>query len=179
MFTKYKKTDPYFKTNAQTQCGCPLKTHASTTGEPRLCTAIPTFHLVDENRWTCGRHTKKQEVVIEEECSVCLCDISKKQTHKLPCGHVFHKTCMKKWTTRGNNTCPLCRAVYPVPQPLRAPELELPQEFRWAMDVLSASFGPNPQLDLTESLLSINTVFAPHFQLVLDGEGFTIVTVMD
>jgi hypothetical protein len=180
MFTKYKKTNAFFKNNAQSVCGCPLKTHASKTGEPRTCSAIPTYHISEENRWTCGRHVKKPEIHMEEECSVCLCDITKKQTHKLPCGHVFHKMCMKKWTTRGNNTCPLCRAVYHVPRP-RLPVTPIehylePEDLMWAAELLDASIGPDARFSVVESLLTINTVIGPYFQLLIDG---TIVTFID
>jgi hypothetical protein len=27
----------------------------------------------------------------------------------LPCGHRFHKGCIRQWSLRGNFTCPLCR----------------------------------------------------------------------
>lgn len=36
-----------------------------------------------------------------------------------PCGHAFHQHCLWGWVLRGNNTCPVCRAVLvaqPAPQ---------------------------------------------------------------
>jgi len=176
MSVKYKKTNAFFKTNAQSMCGCPMKTHDS-TGQPRTCTFIPTYHSIEENRWTCGIHVKKPKICDEAECSVCLCDIPKKQIQTLPCGHVFHKMCVKKWTLRGKDTCPLCRAVYPVAPHLVPPRLGRlePEDIRWAAAVLEETFGPNPRLDVWESLLSINTVFAPHFQLVMEGDVVMLV----
>lgn len=43
-------------------------------------------------------------------CSICLSSIRKtRSTTELPCGHLYHKTCIGKWESRGNETCPLCR----------------------------------------------------------------------
>jgi hypothetical protein len=38
-------------------------------------------------------------------------DISEgdQKTLALPCGHRFHKGCIRQWTLRGNFTCALCR----------------------------------------------------------------------
>ena len=38
------------------------------------------------------------------ECSICLEFIN--SPHQLPCGHIFHEKCIKKWK---KNKCPLCR----------------------------------------------------------------------
>jgi hypothetical protein len=43
-------------------------------------------------------------------CTICLNHIRKtRSTAELPCGHLFHKNCIKPWEERGNETCPLCR----------------------------------------------------------------------
>ncbi|KAG6603277.1 E3 ubiquitin-protein ligase-like protein, partial [Cucurbita argyrosperma subsp. sororia] len=44
------------------------------------------------------------------DCSVC-CDELRGETEvrRLPCGHVFHKSCILKWLQL-TNSCPLCRA---------------------------------------------------------------------
>lgn len=44
----------------------------------------------------------------QEECSVCLEDLSIAAVSKLSCGHSFHCTCASTWLQR-NPTCPLCR----------------------------------------------------------------------
>jgi hypothetical protein len=36
--------------------------------------------------------------------------MSKKSFTVTKCNHVFHKKCIKKWTTNFNTTCHLCRA---------------------------------------------------------------------
>lgn len=44
------------------------------------------------------------------DCSVC-CDELRGETEvrRLPCGHVFHKSCILEWLQL-TNSCPLCRA---------------------------------------------------------------------
>lgn len=45
-------------------------------------------------------------------CSICLEDIGETEDkHTLDCGHIFHATCLLKWTFHGNGrSCPTCRA---------------------------------------------------------------------
>ena len=43
------------------------------------------------------------------QCPVCLCGIEDDAT-KMPCGHMYHSTCLTKWL-RSHNTCPVCRAT--------------------------------------------------------------------
>ena len=49
----------------------------------------------------------------EVECPMCLEDfVEGEEVSKLPCGHVFHSTCIEKWllsTTYQQRTCPNCR----------------------------------------------------------------------
>lgn len=40
-------------------------------------------------------------------CAICM--ENKKMNIKLKCGHIFCKTCIKKWLTEKSNTCPNCR----------------------------------------------------------------------
>lgn len=43
-------------------------------------------------------------------CPICLSSIRKtRSTTELPCGHLYHKSCIEKWESTGNETCPLCR----------------------------------------------------------------------
>ncbi|XP_020584294.1 probable E3 ubiquitin-protein ligase XERICO [Phalaenopsis equestris] len=30
--------------------------------------------------------------------------------NRLPCGHLFHQSCVERWIEYRNNTCPLCRS---------------------------------------------------------------------
>lgn len=42
-------------------------------------------------------------------CVICL-DLTTPYPNTLPCGHKFHKHCIKRWTDR-YNSCPICRQV--------------------------------------------------------------------
>ena len=45
-----------------------------------------------------------------QECSICLENIEKDTTGcALPCVHVFHEVCIKRWLTMNNAICPNCR----------------------------------------------------------------------
>ena len=46
--------------------------------------------------------------LIEEDCSICLINYKNASILKLlPCGHIFHKKCIKKWLVK-NDKCPNC-----------------------------------------------------------------------
>lgn len=44
------------------------------------------------------------------QCAVCLSDVCRNSISRtLPCGHVFHKSCVDLWLVDGcHNSCPLC-----------------------------------------------------------------------
>ena len=51
------------------------------------------------------------------ECPICYEAVSAKTHIKTSCNHVFHRTCLQRWT-RDHNSCPLCRAnIRPAPPP--------------------------------------------------------------
>ncbi|CEP09252.1 hypothetical protein [Parasitella parasitica] len=58
----------------------------------------------------------KQTIVGNSEgCQVCLNSYqSEDDVRVLACHHGFHKDCIDKWLTEGQNQCPLCRGV-PIP----------------------------------------------------------------
>eukprot|EP00526_Cylindrotheca_closterium_P008660 CAMPEP_0113616602 /NCGR_PEP_ID=MMETSP0017_2-20120614/8325_1 /TAXON_ID=2856 /ORGANISM="Cylindrotheca closterium" /LENGTH=511 /DNA_ID=CAMNT_0000525923 /DNA_START=265 /DNA_END=1800 /DNA_ORIENTATION=+ /assembly_acc=CAM_ASM_000147 len=44
------------------------------------------------------------------ECSICLDDfLPGQRVRQLPCGHVFHSTCIARWLVERNAVCPLCK----------------------------------------------------------------------
>lgn len=44
------------------------------------------------------------------ECAICLGEDKNRKYTRLPCGHTFHKKCIKTWSYKSDN-CPLCRGV--------------------------------------------------------------------
>lgn len=55
----------------------------------------------------CGIHNK----ISNDECPICMMNISNKYLKRTICGHKFHCKCLTRWmkTTNNNNTCPICR----------------------------------------------------------------------
>lgn len=54
--------------------------------------------------------TEMSIVTNNDDCSICFHDYTVKKAVQLPCGHIFHDECAKKWLgDTDNNTCPLCR----------------------------------------------------------------------
>ena len=44
----------------------------------------------------------------EPSCSICLCEYEHgERVTKLPCGHIYHETCLNSWTAN-HFRCPLC-----------------------------------------------------------------------
>ena len=61
------------------------------------------------------QHLEMTEARTEDTCSVCQCNYTDgEQCIKLPCGHHFHRDCIKPWFKQ-NNTCPICRVHVRVP----------------------------------------------------------------
>ena len=77
------------------------------TGEP--CLIKPTYFIHATDTWACGRHLQKSL----PECSICMCEMSKKSEKRLACGHVFHEKCLSTWEdTTKEPRCPMCRTAY-------------------------------------------------------------------
>jgi len=61
-------------------------------------------------------------------CVICLDDFKpKSEVRRLPCGHIFHATCIEEWLLKKHHfNCPLCNKCYlpdmpTVPRPVLAP----------------------------------------------------------
>lgn len=67
-----------------------------------------------------SKHCKKGEKGNLEppNCAICCSSISLGQKAQLlPCGHMFHPTCIKPWFQE-HNTCPICRFELPTDDPI-------------------------------------------------------------
>lgn len=61
----------------------------------------------------------KLDDILEEECKICIIGMTKEDSYRLDCGHIFHIECLKKWFESMKNncrvigsekiTCPYCR----------------------------------------------------------------------
>jgi hypothetical protein len=74
-------------------------------------TATPIVYEYREICTTCQADTVNIYLLnckLVENCSICY-NLGKKQGCSLPCGHKFHRKCVKGWVEQ-NNTCPLCRS---------------------------------------------------------------------
>ncbi|GAN09401.1 hypothetical protein MAM1_0265c08928 [Mucor ambiguus] len=61
------------------------------------------------------QQVKQSMIGNTEGCQVCLDNYqSEDDVRVLECHHGFHKDCIDKWLTEGQNRCPLCRGV-PIP----------------------------------------------------------------
>lgn len=53
---------------------------------------------------------QKIKMTKTKECAICLENVEKGNCGCiLPCMHVFHEGCIKRWITMNNSTCPVCR----------------------------------------------------------------------
>lgn len=43
------------------------------------------------------------------ECALCLSSHNIAFVAIVPCGHIFHKICLRLWINEGDNRCPICR----------------------------------------------------------------------
>ena len=50
-----------------------------------------------------------EEVDIDNQCSICLQQMSEETKHTTGCNHSFHRQCLNIWENR-HSSCPLCRA---------------------------------------------------------------------
>eukprot|EP00438_Fugacium_kawagutii_P018710 Skav214174 [mRNA] locus=scaffold945:306681:307049:- [translate_table: standard] len=51
----------------------------------------------------------------EEPCSICHDNMKESNVDgvaQLPCGHYFHRRCVRKWLVSGKPRCPLCNQDY-------------------------------------------------------------------
>jgi hypothetical protein len=79
--------------------------------------ALPTFawQVHSEGRGVAG--TPCGKCLHETPCAICTEDlVTGCQVTSMPCGHLFHATCLRPWLTQ-HHTCPMCRYKLPIEPP--------------------------------------------------------------
>lgn len=80
-------------------------------GEPRHFGAPPTASSVLQSLPLI--HVTAHQVEAMESCAVCMCVFDlKEQANMLPCGHMFHTSCIEPWL-KEHCSCPNCRYELP------------------------------------------------------------------
>ena len=51
----------------------------------------------------------KSNMLVDNDCSICLEPLTENVATALPCGHRFHKDCIVNWLTRSQGKCPNCK----------------------------------------------------------------------
>lgn len=73
--------------------------------------AVPNVSVPDLNRFgSSNRKTESSNQKTGKSCSICLEDIYSDDLQCLPCAHIFHKTCIRRWIMQ-TPECPECRFV--------------------------------------------------------------------
>jgi uncharacterized CHY-type Zn-finger protein len=49
---------------------------------------------------------------LQQDCSICLENMTLQDAQNISCGHVFHQTCIRDWSKQAQNFCPLCRTKF-------------------------------------------------------------------
>lgn len=66
-------------------------------------------HIVPEKKNKGHIKIKKDDPIIDTECSICKSVFTMNEYKKiLTCNHTFHKKCIGKWI-KINENCPICR----------------------------------------------------------------------
>jgi len=74
-----------------------------------------------EEIWRYLKDVPTPDNACEERCSICL-EVFTKTVTQAPCGHLFHKKCIREWLLNTKKDCPMCRfKVYAAPPPAPAP----------------------------------------------------------
>ncbi|KAK0422544.1 hypothetical protein QR680_007630 [Steinernema hermaphroditum] len=97
-------------------------------------------------------------------CSICQARFSSTGSDDtaaaLPCGHVFHYSCVKQWFDRSTNTCPSCRA--------KCPEKKL---YRLFLDQLTDDGDPETEIEsLTIQLAEKSNKLAASHRELIEGK---------
>lgn len=70
-----------------------------------------TFKRYREREKSSKKTENNNEVAItEDQCLICLEELSLDKTETFSCNHTFHRKCLEEWF-KIERTCPLCRKM--------------------------------------------------------------------
>lgn len=75
---------------------------------------IKEHHLVkasSEEDVSSDAAVKELQIHQVETCAICMSNLSATPRVQTQCKHVFHDSCLQRWTNVGSSTCPICRQV--------------------------------------------------------------------
>lgn len=117
------------------------------------------------------------------KCSICLNNVRKtRSTRELPCGHIFHGSCIARWKEQGKNTCPICRKLFDVSTFKVSVKIENrfnnssqtvnvnPEEAIELINDVQLLFEPDVSDDLESILIDLGVSLSDINSLVLDTE---------
>lgn len=79
-------------------------------------TSTATEYTIQEDCEDCETEQKNQMNELEEktdyvgDCTICYNPYE--SAVQLKCSHIFHKSCLSTWMSKGNPSCPLCRSTF-------------------------------------------------------------------
>ena len=67
------------------------------------------FNEVDNENYNLNE-LNSDEIINNQECSICVEPLNNSFAIKLNCDHIFHDKCLQEWLKKSKNKdCPLCR----------------------------------------------------------------------
>eukprot|EP00531_Pseudo-nitzschia_arenysensis_P000271 CAMPEP_0116141442 /NCGR_PEP_ID=MMETSP0329-20121206/14385_1 /TAXON_ID=697910 /ORGANISM="Pseudo-nitzschia arenysensis, Strain B593" /LENGTH=617 /DNA_ID=CAMNT_0003636627 /DNA_START=260 /DNA_END=2110 /DNA_ORIENTATION=- len=80
---------------------------------------FPSYHFNPDDHTQCcpadgaaceAAAQQNSYMELSDECTICLDEfVHGVRVRKLPCGHVFHSTCIARWLIERSAVCPLCK----------------------------------------------------------------------
>ncbi|KAK0422542.1 hypothetical protein QR680_007630 [Steinernema hermaphroditum] len=137
------------------------RTNMELATPPRQISSNPEAESLPKRKFTPVRCARSFMTIY---CSICQARFSSTGSDDtaaaLPCGHVFHYSCVKQWFDRSTNTCPSCRA--------KCPEKKL---YRLFLDQLTDDGDPETEIEsLTIQLAEKSNKLAASHRELIEGK---------
>ena len=109
-----------------------------------------------------------------EDCCICLHSMRNRSVLHLPCGHVLHGPCFRRWQKKRNN-CPVCRArVETLDSPVHKTEtLSLFELLGVGLEVLMQLSDVGSESASASTITATTTTHDEDLQHVLATNGYS------